>query len=256
MTRKIIPAIILIIQATCTWATSDPDSLIRVANQAYAANDYSMAAKIYQSVIDSGYGSSGAYYNLGNTYYRMNDYAHAILNYERALLLDPTDKDIRFNLDLANAHTVDKIDTIPEFFLKRWLNRLLILFNTNTWAVISMTAFILLLVFLLVFLFSGKMVLKQTFFYAFLLLILVSAAGFYFSAQSRKNLIDNNFAIIMSPSVTAKSSPDEYGTNLFILHEGTKVEVADSISNWSEIKISNGNKGWVENPAFEKIQSF
>ena len=177
----------------------------------------------------------------------------AILNFERALLLAPANKDIKFNLELANAHVVDKIDVIPEFFLKRWLRDLTRIATSNIWAILSMSAFILFLILLITYLFSAKRFVKQLSFYTFIIAFMISVICFVFSAQRSKMLTERRHAIIVAPSVTAKSSPDEYGTNLFILHEGTKVEVVDSVDLWNEIKISNGNKGWVQKSAFERI---
>ena len=252
MNQRIL-LIIIIINLFCPVFAFNPDSLVQAGNRYYVSNDYQKAANIYQLVIDSGFAAPELYFNLGNSYYRMNNYALAILNYERALLLAPANKDIKFNLELANAHVVDKIDIIPEFFLKRWLRDLTKIATSNTWAIISMSAFILFLILLMTYLFSAKRLMKQLSFYTFIFSFMISVICFVFSAQRRKMLTERQHAIIVAPSVTAKSSPDEYGTNLFILHEGTKVEVVDSVDPWNEIKISNGNKGWIQKSAFERI---
>ncbi len=231
----------------------NPDSLVQAGNRYYVSNDYQKAADTYQIVIDSGFVAPELYFNLGNSYYRMNNYALAILNFERALLLAPANKDIKFNLELANAHVVDKIDIIPEFFLKRWLRDLTKIATSNTWAMLSMSAFVLFLILLMIYLFSANRFIKQLSFYTFIITFIISVVCFAFSAERKKMLTERQNAIIVAPSVTAKSSPDEYGTNLFILHEGTKVEVVDSVDLWNEIKISNGNKGWIQKSAFERI---
>jgi len=252
MNQRIL-LIIIIINLFCPVFAFNPDSLVQAGNRYYVSNDYQKAADIYQLVIDSGFAAPELYFNLGNSYYRMNNYALAILNYERALLLAPANKDIKFNLELANAHVVDKIDIIPEFFLKRWLRDLTKIATSNTWAILSMSAFILFLILLMTYLFSAKRLMKQLSFYTFIISFMISVICFVFSAQRRKMLTERQHAIILAPSVTAKSSPDEYGTNLFILHEGTKVEVVDSVDLWNEIRISNGNKGWIQKSAFERI---
>jgi tetratricopeptide (TPR) repeat protein len=245
--------IIIIVNLFFPVFAFNPDSLVQAGNSYYVNNDYQKAADTYQQIIDSGYTAPELYFNLGNSYYRMNNYALAILNYERALLQAPADKDVRFNLELANAHVVDKIDIIPEFFLKRWLRNLTKTATSNTWAVLSMSAFILFLFVLMTYLFTARRLVKQLSFYVFIVSFLISVVSFVFSAQRSKMLSERQDAIIIAPSVTAKSSPDEYGTNLFILHEGTKVEVIDSVNLWNEIKISNGSKGWVQQSAFKRI---
>lgn len=252
MNKRILLVIIHINLFLSVFAV-DADSLIQAGNRYYVSNDYQKAADIYQLVVDSGFIAPELYFNLGNAYYKMNNYARAILNYERALLLAPANKDIKFNLELANMHVVDKIDVIPEFFVKRWLRNLTKTATTNTWAVISMLTFGLFLILLAFYLFSSGRLVKQLSFYMFILSFIISVTCYVFSAQRKNMLEERQAAIIIAPSVTAKSSPDEYGTNLFILHEGTKVEVTDSIDRWNEIKISNGNKGWIQKSTFERI---
>jgi tetratricopeptide (TPR) repeat protein len=252
MNKRILLIIIVVHLFFPVFAIS-PDSLVQAGNRYYVSNDYQKAADAYQMVIDSGFVAPELYFNLGNSYYRMNNYALAILNYERALLLAPANKDIKFNLELANAHVIDKIDIIPEFFVKRWLRYLIRIADSNTWGILSMSLFVLFLFFLITYLFSPKRIIKQTSFYLFIVAFLISVICFVFSAQRMKMLTERQSAIITAPSVTAKSSPNEYGTNLFILHEGTKVEVVDNVDLWNEIKISNGNKGWIQKSAFERI---
>ena len=242
--------------AACSFGTAfafKPDSLVEAGNKHYVSNDFMKAAQNWQTVIDSGYAAPELYYNLGNSYYKMNNYARAILNYERALLLAPNNKDIKFNLKLANAHVVDKIDNIPDFFLKRWIHNLTKIFTSNNWAIISIAAFMLFLVLFIMYLFSSKLWIKQFTFYFFIISFIISVTAFIFSSRRKKMIVERNSAIIMAPSVTVKSSPNEYGTNLFVLHEGTKVVTVDSVGVWNEIKISNGNKGWVKNSTFERI---
>jgi len=252
MNQRIL-LIIIIINSSYPVFAFNPDSLVQAGNRYDVCNDCQKPADTYQVVIDSGFIAPELYFNLGNAYYRMNNYALAILNYERALLLAPANKDIKFNLELANAHVVDKIDIIPEFFLKRWLRELIRTATSNMWAILSMSAFVVFIMLLMTYLFSARRLIKQLSFYMFIISFMLSVLCFIFSAQRRKMLMERQNAIIVAPSVTAKSSPDEYGTNLFILHEGTKVEVTDSVNLWDEIKISNGSKGWIQKSAFERI---
>lgn len=251
--KKIILSVLLVFTVFRVFAAANPDSLVKVANNYYVNNDFQMAAETYKKVIEMGYMSPELYYNLGNSYFKLNNYAYSIIYYERALLLKPNDKDVKHNLELANAHTIDKIDVIPEFFVKKWIESLIASFSSNTWAITSMITFVIFIFLLLVYLLSGKMVLKQMSFYLFILFFLVSVSFFYFSAERKKTYLQNSEAIVISPSVTAKSSPTEYGTDIFILHEGTKVEIVDSVGEWNEIRISNGNKAWIIASAIEKI---
>ncbi|MFO7658432.1 MAG: tetratricopeptide repeat protein [Bacteroidales bacterium] len=231
----------------------DTNSMLQTGNTHYVNNDFRRAADTWQQVADSGFVAPELFFNLGNAYYKMNNYAVAILNYERALLLDPGNKDARYNLEIANAHVVDKIEPIPHFFFKRWAENMVKATTSNNWAVLSIVAFILFIILLMAYLFTRKAAIKKLTFYLALFFMLFSVASFVSAARRKKMMVERNYAIIIAPSVTVKSSPNEYGTNLFILHEGTKVETADHIGDWFEIKISNGNKGWVPAASFERI---
>ena len=226
------------------------------ANQFYAENKFEDAILKYESIIDSGLESSEIYYNLGNAYFKTNNIAKAIVNYERALLLDPKDEDVQYNLELANTYIVDKIESIPPFFLKVWLNNFSLIMQSNNWAIISIASFILFLLLLLIYLFTKKIIIKKISFWFGIVILIISISAFGFSNRNKNILTKNNTAIIMAPSITAKSTPDNSGTDLFVVHEGTKVEVTDQIGEWVEIKLSDGNKGWIVAYQLEKVVQF
>lgn len=231
----------------------NPDSLVNLANKYYANSDFHKAADTYNEIIKMGYTAPELYYNLGNSYFKLNNYAYAILNYERALQLKPNDSDIKHNLEIANAHIIDRIDGIPQFFIRKWINNLINLQSSNTWAILSMVTFFMSIVLLLFYLLISKIPVKQVSFYFFILMFFVSSCSFVFSLQRKRSFFEKSDAIVVAPSVTAKSSPNEFGTDLFILHEGTKVKIIDNIGAWNEIKISNGSKAWVVASTIEKI---
>ena len=222
-----------------------PDSLIKRGNNLYAKGAYNLAIDAYTQVLDSGYEAPELYFNIGNAYYKLNNITYSILYYEKAKLLDPSDKDIQNNLDLANANVTDKIDIIPEFFLARWIRNLADINSSDTWAILSLAAFILFLAVTTVFLFSRGGFIKKVSFWLGLLLFIFSLSAYYFSYKRKQVLTSNNRAVIITPTLTVKSSPNEEGNDLFILHEGTVVNVEDSISDWNQIRISDGNRGWV-----------
>jgi len=229
------------------------DSLVLQGNKHYMNREYDLAAASYAEVISKGYESGELYYNLGNAYYKQDFMARAILCYERALLLKPGDEDIRQNLALANARIIDKIEPIPEFFLARWVKSVPWLFSPDRWAMISLTLFVLALAAFLWFVLSHRYNMKRVAFAAGILLIILSLTGMLSMLNRAKKLRQSGSAIIMSSSVNAKSSPDEQSTNIFVLHEGTKVVLLDSVQNWKEIRIADGNKGWVLKESLEEI---
>ena len=225
-----------------------------VADSAYAKGDYTSAVSLYESVIANNGEATDVYYNLGNAYYKTNEIAKAILNYERALLLDPSDSDIRFNLELAQSKTVDKVSEGYNIFFMQWLNSLINTFSMTTWCIVGVVSFIVLLVSLLLLFFNNNItVRKSSFTIALLMLLLTLFANL--SAYSHYNKLTNRTdAIILMPSVTAKSTPDESGTNLFVIHEGRKVKVTDdTMRNWKEIELEDGTVGWVPANSLEII---
>lgn len=224
------------------------------ADSAYAKGDYVSAIELYESILANQGESAAIYYNLGNSYYKNKDIAHSILNYERAYLLSPGDSDIRFNLEMARNDTVDKIDSINQLFLMSWITSLRNSFSADGWAGGAIISFIIFLLALSLYIFGKQLVLKKLgLLFAGLCLIITIVANI-FASQQKSLLINRQTAIIMSPSVTAKSTPDAGGTDLFILHEGHKILVKDAtMKDWCEIQLEDGSIGWIPRDVIEII---
>ena len=220
--------------------------LLDSAAQYYSNNSFEKAILTYEGILESGFESAELYYNLGNAYYKSNKIPFAILNYERAKKLSANDEDIEFNLRLANTHTVDKIKILPEFFLTSWWSNLVQLLSSNQWAIISIVVFLLGLIGFIVFFMSQITLMRQFSFWLGVTLIIVSVFTFSF-AQKQYWLSKNKpAAIIITPSIVVKSSPSTGGTDLFLIHEGLKVIVTDKLGKWTEIKLTDGNEGWIK----------
>lgn len=230
-----------------------PDSLFVSANKQYAAEKYENAIQLYQTIKTKGVESAELYYNLGNACYKLRQYPRAILNYERALLIDPGNEDVKYNLAKAKMYNIDRIDEIPEFVIKHWTNRVITLLTSNTWAIISLVTFLSSLILLMIYFLSGKISMKKVAFYTGTFLILISLSSFYFSYKGKGLVLRRTGAIIMSPTVTIKSTPSETGVNLFILHEGTKVFIIGHLDSWNEIRLSDGKQGWLQSSDLEAI---
>ena len=224
----------------------NPTALIKEANDDYKKNKFEQAIQKYQTINDSGYVSAELYFNLGNAYYKTNNFKSAILYYERAKLLKPDDKDIDFNLEMARSFTVDKIEAIQEVFFISWIKWIRNLMSVESWTKSGVVLFIISLVSFLLYLLSGKIGLKKAGFWIGVVTLIISIASLSMGYQLKHLQMAKNTAIIFTPSVTLKSSPDESGTNLFILHEGTKVEILDKVGDWRWIKIANGSRGWIK----------
>ncbi|MDR3141375.1 MAG: tetratricopeptide repeat protein [Tannerellaceae bacterium] len=229
------------------------DGLIKEAETAYMQEDYNKAIELYEETLKSNGTSAGIYYNLGNAYYRANRIAPAILNYERALLLDPGNGDIRFNLQMAREKTTDKIEPVGEFFLVKWIRSLQNKGNADSWAMLGIVSFLLLIFCLLLFFFSRWIRMKKVGFYLGIVCLLVVIITNVFAKNQKDEIVNHTHAIVFSSTVTVKSSPDASGTDLFILHEGTKVFIKSSLGNWKEIELEDGNVGWLPGKDIEII---
>jgi tetratricopeptide (TPR) repeat protein len=233
--------------------SDDPVALLAIANQHYMSQEYEKAVLIYEQILLSGRESAQVYFNLGNAYFKSNNIPKALLNYERARLLEPANEDIDFNIRVANQFTVDNVQALPLPFFLRWRTSVVNMASSGTWAKISIASFLMFLVLLGAFLFSRFTWVKRLTFWGGLLLFIISAFGFSFANRQKKALRERAFAIVFCPRVAVKSSPSVTGTDLFLIHEGLKIEITDSLNSWKEITIPDGNKGWMPDSCAVRI---
>lgn len=245
MKAKII-IIYLAILFSLGSVAQDFSAQLITAQDLYSETKYDTAALIYQSIIDSGYQSPELYYNLGNTYFKLQEIPSAILYYEKALKLKPTDENILFNLQLCNTMIPDRIEEVPRLFFIEWYKALYNHFPIDTWAIISLLLFSLFTLLLLVYFLSGKVFLKKLGFWSAMLFLAISVFTFSMTYQKYASFKQHDEAIIFTPSITVKSSPSKSSVDLFVIHEGTKVIILDQVGEWKKIKIQNGSIGWIE----------
>ncbi len=227
---------------------------LRRAAELYAAQDYEAAAQAYAQLIEAGRVSPELYYNYANACYKSDQLGLAILNYERALALRPDYEEARFNLDFANQHKVDKIEPIETFFLTAWVDALGRKLSSNAWAALSISLFVVCLAAVLTYVFGKYRWLRKTGFFCAIFALLFSLCAMAYSFSAKKRLEQRADAIVMVGAVAAKSAPDNSGTELFVLHEGTKVTVKSIFSDeWVEIRIADGQVGWLKASAIERI---
>jgi len=244
--------ILMLLIASSAFA-DDNATLIEKGNKAYSGKFYQQAIDCYLKIVNSGFESSELYYNLGNAYFKLNDNSSAILYFEKAKKINPSDEDIIYNLKVANTKIIDKIDAIPDFFIIRWYKGIMNIFSFNTWAILGLILLTVFLGLLSLYLFSKVLRVRKIAFWICSCFFILAILSFIF-AQTQFSILHNTTeAIIFSPSVTAKSTPDANSTDLFVIHEGTKVKMIDNVGEWSEIKIVNGSKGWVNTSVFKII---
>ena len=241
-------ALLLVFYLLLTPSLLTPVSAVTKAeaDSSYVRGQYQQAITQYEALLKQG-ASADLYYNLGNAYYRTENIPEAVLNYERALLLSPGDRDIRFNLQIARSKTFDKIVPESEMFFVTWYRSLVSMMSVDAWARTALVSLAITIILLLVYLFSERIWLRKAGFFGGVALLLLFVGANIFAWQQKKDLLNRKGAIIFAPSVTVKSTPAANGTDLFILHEGTKVVITDgSMKEWKEIRLADGKEGWIE----------
>lgn len=223
------------------------------ADSAYARADYETAVKLYGKLAKQN-ATSDVCYNLGCAYYRLDDMAHSVLWFERALKLEPSDKDILTNLEMARTKTIDKIIPQHEFILFTYFRAMTNWFSLRTWTIIALLSFVFVLVLLLLFWASDSIFARKCAFSSAVLLLLVCILSNVCAVQQRNFKQTHTSGIIISPAVTVKSTPADNGNDLFVLHEGSKVEILDSsLKEWCEVSIADGKVGWIPKKSFDLI---
>ncbi|HZY39586.1 MAG TPA: tetratricopeptide repeat protein [Mucilaginibacter sp.] len=221
-------------------------TLFSKGNALYAKGQYKEALAAYQQLVDEGYQSPGVYFNMGNASYKNDDLASAVLYYEKAHKLAPGDDDINYNLKYVNLKTTDKIEEVPEFFLTRWWHGLILSFSTQALAVWSIIFVLLGSAILVLYFFTGSTAVKKTSFYGFILFFFLGVLAIFMANRQLSYFEDHREAIVFRPSVNVKSGPVEQSNTLFVIHDGTKVNVLDNNNGWTKISLSNGNEGWIK----------
>lgn len=232
---------------------ADNAALWDEANTAYINADYRRALELYHAIESRSVASAKLYYNMGNAYFKDGKTGRAILYYNKALRLDPSDEDIRYNLDVANSYTKDHIQTVPELFATRWIRSVRQAVSGNTWAVLSIVFFAAMLFAVMIYLLVQSLLFRKAGFFAAVTSLLLFAITTSFAISERRRSTTPTEAIVMSAAVSVKASPDKTSTDMFVLHEGTKVRVGNRMSDWIEITIADGKKGWIEARSIEMI---
>lgn len=244
--NTIVIAVLFCCTFTLRASLPAPDSLWYKANDAYAMGEYGNAADIYENIEKSGYVSSDLYYNLGNAYYKLGQKGKAILYYEKAFKLDPSNQDIKTNLEIARLNALDKIDVLPEFIFTTWIKEIRNSMSSNQWGYMAVSFLTITALMLIGYRFAPTSRRRKLSFVlaCFTLLLMVFSVSFALNLKGKA--LSEDFAVVMAPVSNVKSAPNATGNNLFILHEGAKVEVLENVAGWSRIEISDGRQGWMQ----------
>ena len=250
--KKIVFIIAFFLSSSFLFA-EDNVTLLSNANKEYSKGQYNNAIELYKKIIKSGFGSFDLYYNLASSYFKVNNYPSSILFYEKANKIKPNDENVIYNLKVVNNKIVDKIENVPLFFLKRWWTAAINLFPSDTWAVFSIISFLLFFIIAAIYLLVNSVVYRKSSFYLGVLSLVFTIFFMVMASQQKAFADSNSEAIIFTPTVSVKSSPDDTSTDIFVIHEGTKVKITDNVGDWYEIKIANGSVGWMKASGLEKI---
>jgi len=254
--RKVVTVVTLLLSlgASMNIQAKDLDSLWTAGVQAYTDGKFSDASAAWTSIKESGQKSAKLYYNLGNAWFKQGNYPKAILNYERALRLDPSYSDARYNLEFTSNFVQDKIEPVPEFILKSVARKVCYVMGSNAWAVIFLVLLAAALMMGLLFLLGSSVGKRRAGFYCGIVLLLLSAGALSFSIWQKSDSVKTDTAIVMSPVSSVKSSPSSGSSkDLFVIHEGTKVTILDEVGSWKNIALADGRQGWITSNELEVI---
>lgn len=225
-----------------------------VADSLYSEEEYEKAAQMYEEIIATQGTAPEIYYNLAGCYFKLDDIAHSILNYERAHQLDPSDNAIKENLAFVRGRTADKVTPPSELFFVTWWKDLTNSLSVDSWLVLSILAFVLMLAGILLYAFTPSFTLKRIGAYGSLFALVLTLLSLLCAFSQYRQFASHDYAVIISPAVTVKSTPSDGSTDLFIVHEGAKVKILDSSMNdWIEVKLEEGKQGWIESSTLEVI---
>jgi len=245
---------LLLVSPCAASADAYLDSLWVAGNSAYSEGQWEEAASAWNSIRSAGLEAPELYYNIGNACFKSGDVAHAILNYERALKLDPSYSDARFNLEFANAQIQDKIEVVPEFFLEAWGRKACWLLPSNVWAILFIVGLAVTFVLALMFVLGRSSRNRKIGFFAGIVMLVLSLVALDFAFWQRTDYRSADKAIITRAVTSVKSSPSgDSATDLFVLHEGTKVTILDSVGEWFNVELSDGRQGWLRSSEIEII---
>lgn len=240
--------------STLTWAQNN--QLFDEANTLYNDANYTEALEKYKTILKSGEHSAALYFNIANAHYKLNHIAPSIYYYEKALLLKPNDKDIQNNIAFARNMTVDAIDSAPEVGISKLIKNMTNMMSFDAWAKSSVGFVFLFVILFVAYYFMYSTSKKRLAFVSGSLSLMLSFIALGFAFHKFKLVSNDQPAIVFAQETKIKSEPNLRSAEAFVLHEGTKVQVLDTVSNWKKIKLSDGKTGWIMNDDIKMIKTF
>ena len=248
-----IVLIFFLISLSLTMQANEAEKVFEKATILYNAERYEEAVTLFQQLVDSDFEQTDLCYNLGNAYFKAGNIPNAIFYFEKAKKLAPSDEDVLHNLQIANQQITDRLELVPEPFYKTWWNTWLQFFSPNQWTRIALVLFSLIFLLASLFFLIREVKYRKVSFYSGLVVLVITLFSFFFAYESYQRANRHNEAIIFTPSVVVKSSPNEKSVDLFVIHEGLKVKLLQKEGSWTKIRIGNGKIGWVLQEEYRRI---
>ncbi len=243
---------LLLFTAAFVWA-NPAEQQLQVANETYRAGNFEESTKQYEALLEQGYRSEALYYNLANSYFRLGRQGRAVLNYERALMLDPTDADTQHNLRVLRSRLPDDIEVLPEFFLEKWWRNISLSLSAESWGTFALVCLWLGVGGLILWLLGKKRQLKKNGFAAGVILLVFSGLAFVLANYHHQLDQNSGRGVVMQSRAAMHSAPDDESQVIRELHEGATILIVDKIGDWYKIALLNGEEGWLPKDTFEKI---
>lgn len=237
-----------------SWsAFSQGETAFTEANSAYADEKYEEAIGLYNSILEEGLVSAEVYFNMGNAYFKQNDLANAIYYYEKALQYKPTDSNIKENLEIAKTQTVDKIESAPESDISSLISSITKALSLNTWAWLSVSFSIVFGMLIILYFRASTSKSKRRYFSLALVFLVLAVASLLFGRFQSQLKQNESYAIIFENQLPVRIEPNPKSEINFQLNEGTKVKLGSNFREYTEVKLSDGSKGWVKTSAFREL---
>jgi len=254
--RKTHTLLLALLSFVLSSFTISPEEDFKAGNDHYANSRYAQAIESYEKVLNANVESAALYYNMANAHYKLNNIAPSIFYFEKAKQLAPLDKEIKNNAAFAENMKIDAISTLPQNTVKKWVNGTVSILTIDGWAKTAVVFAILFVLLFLGYLFTVQSGKKRAFFITAFVSLLVTGASVGFSYYAFAKASADNPAIVFATKVEIKSEPNLASTSAFTLHEGTKVQVLESLGNWSRIQLSDGKIGWIPEDDIKLLNDF
>ncbi|MFX0556224.1 SH3 domain-containing protein [Maribacter sp. CXY002] len=232
------------------------DSIFEKATKAYNEGDFSNAVALYHKILEGGEHSAALYFNMGNAYYKLNEIPESIYYFEKSLLLNPNDEEVKQNLSYAQNMTLDAIDTLPQTSLSRFYKNITNRFSFEGWAYLSILFLTLFVVLYIAFYYFEHSSRKRWAFITSLLFLILCVVSVVFAFVAQRDYNSDNPAIIFADEIQISAEPNENSQEVFILHAGTKVNVLDQLNAWYRIRLTDGKTGWIPSEALKLLKNF